>query len=60
MSMHPYIAEQLARSRQEELHRLAIRPSRALHRDPALRGLRSLALRVLSPRPDDRLRVVRL
>lgn len=53
MPTHPYIAEQLARSRQEDLRRRATRhpgPVSSRRQASSLRGLRSWGLRALSPR----------
>lgn len=53
MSLHPYIARELARVRQEELHRLAARPSRRLSSrstKASLRRLRFSSVQVRAPR----------
>lgn len=53
MSMHPYMAQELARARQEDLRRQMISSRRQSHRrrEPAVRPLRNWRLRARSPRP---------
>ena len=53
MSMHPYMAQELARARQEDLRRQAIHPRRSSHwrQEPYTRPLRHWRLKARSPRP---------
>lgn len=53
MSMHPYVAQELARARQEDLRRQMISSRRQSHwsRKPAVRPIRNWRLRGGSPRP---------
>ena len=53
MSTHPYIAYELARSRQEEVRRQMLRPRRPSRwrNDPSIRQRRYRQLRARSPRP---------
>ena len=53
MSMHPYMARELARARQEDLHRRMILPRRPSRwgQEPSIRPLLKRRLRVRSPRP---------
>lgn len=54
MTMHPYLAYELARSREDEVRRLAIRHQRRLSaqsRQHATRRFRSWAIKAPRPRP---------